>query len=175
MILSMKNSIRFWNSQKFIGFPTMEGTGTVAGFLGSALAVNAKSRYAQESWEYIKYYLLHGYDDRGFPILQEQFEEVLRMSMDENQIEENGQSYKVAKKSYTERDVVSIQIFKAEQKDVDMIKQLVERVTGKFQYYNTIQNIIDEEAEYYFSGHKDRQAVAEVIRNRVGVYLQESR
>ena len=33
-----------------------------------------------------------------FPILQEQFEEVLRVSMDENLIEENGQSYKVAQK-----------------------------------------------------------------------------
>lgn len=159
----------------FVGYPTTEGNGTVASFLGDAWAVNAKSGYLQEAWEFIKYYLLHGYDGSGFPIMQDQFEEVLLASIEEILTEEDGQTARVAKKTYTERDVVSIQIYKAEQKDIDAVKQLVERVTGKFQYYNTIQNIIDEEAEYYFSGHKNLQAVAEVIQNRVRLYLQESR
>ena len=38
-----------------------------------------------------------------------------------------------------------------------------------------IQNIINEEAEGYFSGQVDLDRTAEKIQNRVNLYLQESR
>ena len=37
----------------------------------------------------------------------------------------------------------------------------------------TVMNIIYEEAESYFQGQKDVGKVAEVIQNRVSLYLQE--
>ncbi len=37
----------------------------------------------------------------------------------------------------------------------------------------TVMDIILEEAESYFQGQKDVESVADVIQNRVGMYLQE--
>lgn len=44
---------------------------------------------------------MHGYDGTGFPVVKEQFESVLRASMEELMTEENGQSYTVAKRRAT--------------------------------------------------------------------------
>lgn len=39
----------------------------------------------------------------------------------------------------------------------------------------TVMNIIYEETEGYFQDRKDVESVADVIQNRVGLYLQEKK
>ncbi len=160
---------------QFIGYPTGEGTGSAVQFMGSQLAINAKTGNAQKAWEFIKYYLLHGYDGIGFPVMTKQWEDVLEASMEETEtLDENGHSSKVPKAVYQERDVVSIPVYRAEQGDVDAVRELVEGAEGKFQYYNEIQNIIDEEAEAYFQNQKTLEEVTRIIQNRVQLYLNET-
>ena len=43
------------------------------------------------------------------------------------------------------------------------------------EYHVTIQNIINEEAQGYFSGQVDLDKTVEKIQNRVALFLQESR
>lgn len=157
----------------FIGYPTETGSGSAVLFSGNELAINAGSSYQKEAWEFIKFFLIHGYDGTGFPVLKDQFENALTASLEETVMEEDGMEYTVARRSYTERDVVSIQVFKAEPEDVDAVRILVEKATDKFQYYNEIQNIIEEEAEGYLTEQKNMEEVTSIIQNRVQLYLDE--
>ena len=54
-------------------------------------------------------------------------------------------------------------------------RELIERGGSRFEMHPLIQNIINEEAEAYFSGQVDLDRTVEKIQNRVSLLLQESR
>lgn len=159
----------------FIGYPVAEGSGTAAGFMGSAVGINARKEDRTGAWEFVKYYLLHGYDGQGFPVLQEQFDRVMAAAMEED--------YDAAEDGGTERysmgyygdGVISFSVYAATKEDVDAVKALVESAENRVRYYVTIQNIINEEAQGYFTGQVDLENTVKKIQNRVALFLQESR
>lgn len=93
--------------------------------------------------------------------------------MEEDLVYENGQSYSVAKRYYSEPGVVNIQVSKCTPEDVEMIRALVNNVSDKFQYHTKIQTIIDEEVSAYFKGQKNIEDVCAIIQSRVQLYLDE--
>lgn len=151
----------------FIGYPVAEGSGTVVAFRGSVVAINAKIEEQEGAWEFVKFYLLHGYDGRGFPIMQEQFNQVLAAAMMEDERTE-----RAPKGCYYEGDEY-ILVYAAAQEDVDAVARLIESAGSRFMSHTMIQNIIDEEAEAYFSGQVDLDNTVEKIQNRVQLYLNE--
>ncbi len=160
---------------QFIGYPTESGTGAAALFSGDELAINAKSEYREEAWEFVKYFIKHGYNGTGFPVEKAQLDAVLRESLNEVFVEDNGERSACIKKSYIERDIVSIQIYKCEPEDVEAVSALIESVTDKFAYHTEIQKIIDEEVGAYMQDQKTSDEVCTIIQSRVQLYLDERR
>lgn len=158
----------------FIGYPVAEGTGTVITFRGTDVAVNAKKENREGAWEFVKFYLLHGYDGQGFPIVQEQFDQILDASMEEEYyITQQGDTERQPKGVYFAGDD-NIMIYAATQEDVDTVRRLVEGAENRFESHWTIQKIINEEAEGYFSGQVDLDSTVKKIQNRVSLVLQEN-
>lgn len=156
----------------FIGYPVAEGTGTVITFRGSDVAINAQKENQEGAWEFVKFYLLNGYDEQGFPIIQEQFDQILDEAMEEECFTtEEGEQRKP--KGYYSVGDDNIIIYAATQEDVDMVRRLVEGAENRFEPHWAIQAIINEEAEGYFSGQMDINKTAEKIQNRVSLLLQE--
>ena len=62
------------------------------------------------------------------------------------------------------------------QENADLITDLINN-TSMVADYNTsqINDIINEEVAYYFSGEKTAQDVAATIQNRVSIYVNEQR
>ncbi|MCM1192655.1 MAG: extracellular solute-binding protein [Acetatifactor muris] len=157
----------------FIGYPVAEGTGTVITFRGSDVAVNAKKENREGAWEFVKFYLLHGYDGQGFPIVQEQFDQILDASMEEEYyITQQGDMERQPKGFYS-TVYENIEIYAATQEDVDTVRRLVEGAANRFEPHWDIQVIINEEAEGYFSGQVDLDSTVKKIQNRVSLLLQE--
>ena len=159
----------------FIGYPAKEDSGTAVDFRGSAVAVNAGSRNQAGAWEFVKFYLLQGYDGQGFPLVQERFDEAMEAAMEEDYAEsENGGQERMPKAYYGGQNG-SVAVYAASQEEVDAVLELVESAENRFKIHPEIQNIINEEAEGYFSGQVDLERTVDKIQNRVGLLLQESR
>ena len=157
----------------FIGYPVAEGSGTAVTFRGGEVAINARKEDQSGAWEFIKFYLLQGYDGQGFPVIQEQFDRVLEAAMTEDYlIEEDGRAEKFRKEYYHDGGT-DIFVYAATQEDVDTVIKLVESAENRFEFHSTIQNIINEEAEGYFSGQVDLENTVDKIQNRVSLLLQE--
>ncbi len=152
----------------YIGYPTASGSGTALYFRGSDFAINADSGMKSEAWEFVKYNLLNGYSGGGFPVVEAQFDEAMARAMTDTYVSTEVGEERVAKASYGD-----ILVYKADQADVDAVRALVERADCKYEYQTDIQDIINEEAEYYFAGQKDIQEVAALIQNRVSLYIAE--
>lgn len=160
----------------FVGYPAAEGSGTAVNFRGSAVAVNARSGNQEGAWEFVKYYLLQGYDGQGFPIVQERFDQVMDAAMkdDYTEAEDGGRREKLPKGSYGTKDE-RILVYAATREEVDAVLELVESARNRYELHPVIQNIINEEAEGYFSGQVDLDRTVDKIQNRVSLLLQESR
>lgn len=158
---------------QFIGYPTESGTGIAALFSGDELSINSKSEYQQECWEFIKFFIQNGYYGAGFPVEEQQLDIVLNESLNEITVNDNGEISAGAKKSYIEKDIVSIQVYKCESEDVEQIRTLIDNISDKFQYNVEIQKIINEEVDAYMQGQKDIESVCEIVQSRVQLYLNE--
>lgn len=157
-----------------IGYPTENGSGTAVAYRGSDIAINAMNDDNKGAWEFVKYYLLHGYKGQGFPIVKQQFDIIMQEAMTEDyDTMEDGSVERIPKDSYYNGSDWS-EIYAASQKEVDAVKSLVNEVKYKFEPHAEIQRIINEEASAYFLDQISLENTVEKIQNRVTLLLQES-
>ncbi len=156
----------------FVGYPTNNNAGTALGYRGSQLSINSKSDEKEKAWEFVKYYILNGYSGEGFPTLKMSFEESMKAAMQKDYIVTEEGKHEAPKATYWDEDAY-IEVYEAEQKDIDTIKKLISDAKNKFKYNTMILNIINEEASAYFQGQKSVDDVASLIQNKVTLYLQE--
>ena len=164
----------YQNDLTFVGYPVGSGSGTAISYRGSELAVNAQGANKDAAWEFVKYYLLNGYVDQGFPTIKTQFDEVTEAAKESIIVTSEEDTYEAARGTCFDGNIY-IQVFSVEQDDIDAVRRLIDIADNKFEYNTNILNIIDEEAQSYFTGQKDLKNVAELIQNRVQLYLSENK
>lgn len=135
--------------------------------------INARKEDQEGAWEFVKFYLLHGYDRQGFPIVRRQFDQVLAVAVEEDySATETGGTERYAKAGfYTGSEYIFV--YAATQEEADAVVRLVEGAGNRVEPHVEIQNIINEEAAAYFSGQVDIDRTVEKIQNRVTLLLQE--
>ncbi len=160
----------------FIGYPTESGSGTAVSYRGTELAVSAESSNQEAAWEFVKYCVENGYSGEGFPILKTQFEEAMQEAMTPEYttaVDADGETEEVPKGSLYDGDSGYLFVYAASQSDVEAVEALVESADTRHQYNTALQEIIDEEAESYFSGQSSLNDTVENIQERITIYLQE--
>lgn len=157
----------------FIGYPTVQGSGTAAGFSVGELSINQASSGKEAAWEFVKYNLQNGYDGIGFPVVRSLFEEVMKQAKEAEMVQEPEGTYELPKGTYSDRDTF-FQVFGASDSDVQQVRALVESVDHCHRYHTELMNIILEEAEGYFAGQKNLEETVKIIQKRALLYLQES-
>lgn len=92
----------------------------------------------------------------------------------ETYIDELGQEVTPIKSSVDCGDIV-VDIAPAGQDEINMFMDLINH-TKRVYYHNPIvNNIIQEEAAYYFAGDKSLDDIVKIIQNRVETYINEKR
>ena len=56
---------KLYGGVNFVGYPTLEGSGTALGLMGEELAINARSGHQELAWDFVKYYMQNGYWGRA--------------------------------------------------------------------------------------------------------------
>lgn len=162
----------YGNEVSFIGYPVPKGSGTSVTFRASAVAINAANEDPAGAWAFVKFYLLRGYDGQGFPVVKEQFDQVLTAAMREHYTVSMGRAEKQTNGYYNDGNL-AIYIYEASREEVDAVASLVESAENRYEQHPEIQNIINEEAEMFFHGQADLDRTAEKIQSRVSLLLQE--
>jgi len=179
-------SLMFETEVTNIGYPTFDGSlGTF--MQGSEMyGIFANSEYKDGAWQFIE--SIHQYqkpNERGafgFPTRKDELEETFAYDMTpeyqldekgEKILDENGEPLQHPKTSWGYDDW-DTDIFAASQEDVDAIMEMMDAAKSVLLQDDTVFTMIQEEAQYYFSGQKTVDQVAEVIQSRVGVYVSEN-
>lgn len=161
----------FGGEVTFKGLPTPEGTsGATAGW-SSAYAITAQSDHKDVAWEFLETFFTESSKYSGwFPAMKHVMEEGIlqAMKIDHDGIEYGDHTGEIDGVPYTYRA--------ATREEVDRILALIDGMEPLAAQCDTeIENIIVEEAESYFQGHKSVEDVMEVIQGRVQMYVNEKR
>jgi len=158
----------------FIGYPTDQGSGTAIGYMGNELAINANGQNQDAAWEFVKYYVLYGYEGRGFPVVQSRLDEVLQSAMIEDTVTSVEGTEIIPKATYADDDA-TYSVYAAEQDDINIVYKLIESADRRYKYKVEILNILTEEAAAFLLYQKSVEDTAEIIQNRVQLFLDEQR
>lgn len=165
----------------FVGYPTNHENGSFLTTYDDTMAISSKSANKDAAWQFIKGFLSDEFQAPktgyfwGFPIskkaLDATFEEAMK---EEYYTDENNEQVRSAKMNWGIGNL-NMEIFAANQKQVDTIKGLINSVTAKDQINEELFNIILEEAAPFFEGQKNAKAVADIIQSRLQIYVSENR
>lgn len=148
------------------GYPVSNGSGNVID-TDCQYAIAEKSKVKDGAWEFLKS-LLEGDNQynsyyNGFPVLKAAFDDKMKREMNSEGISTWGNGH------------TEVTLEKFTQEKADIIRNLVEHATNTTEYDSKMFEIIDEEMSSYFSGQKSAKDVAQIIQDRVTIYLAESR
>lgn len=148
------------------GFPDVPGSGAVFNLNGTSLAIASTCENQDAAWSFVRTLLTREYQENytyGFCTNRELCEENIQSMVGESY-------YSYDQVTGEEKEIIFTQ------ENADLIADLINN-TSMVADYNTsqINDIINEEVAYYFSGEKTAQDVAATIQNRVSIYVNEQR
>lgn len=165
----------------FVGFPTNKDNGSVLSSTGSVTAMSAKSEHKEGAWQFIRMGITEEAQETpsksrkwGFPIMKSALEARFIEDMtEEYYISSDGTKVKQPKFTKEENDGSKVDFYAATEEQITIVRNLIMSVDTIISIDENIYNIILSETEAYFQGRKKAQEVADIIQNRVQIYVNE--
>ncbi len=175
----------FGEPATFIGYPVSDGIGAMIQ-ANNTYGMNAKSKQKDGVWEFFRFLMSEEYQvgltdgTYGFgwtlPVKRSAIDSICKEAMrPDYYTDENGQKTEKVKSNWWGFSDYTVEVYAATEKDVEMFWQVIENVDRSYQDDIQLYNIVQEESESYFSGQKSAKEAADVIQNRMQLYVNESR
>lgn len=165
----------FGEDVAYIGFPTDSGKGSVV-MANQQYVLSSRSDNLQGAWEFMRDYLTEEYQstlDYELPVDKAVFVSKAEEAMEKPYyLDENGEKVEYDDIFYMNGEEIILPQMTREQ--VDEFISFVEGIDKRTYNNENIQNIINEEAEAFFSGQKSVEDVAGIIQSRAQVYVNEN-
>lgn len=161
----------------FLGVPTEDGSsGSYYQLAGKPLAMSSACQYKEAAWEFLRSTLLPRYTDFSsleryadsfacIPINRSDYDLVVQASLRGKHSADFMQLY----------GLPAVRLRNATREEVDRFEALLNRTERINLYDENIYNIAYEVAEVYFAGDKTLDEAAQLIQDRVTLYLDEGR
>lgn len=166
----------FGEDVAYIGFPSSEGCGATLGYEW-ALSMSADSKYKDEAWKFISIFLKDDYQSNieyMFPIklscIKERGEKATKLP---TYTDDDGVEQEYHDTYWT--NSAEIELNPLTQAEVDEFMDYIGKLNKVSRIDEDISNIVNEEAESYYSGQKSAEEAAKVIQSRVKIYVDENR
>lgn len=176
----------FGEDVTYVGYPDADRVGNKIAPTGSgSLAISSKSKNKDAAWDFVQILLGEKYQkslsdswgSNGFPVRKDALDTMFEQSMTpEYDTDENGEQVERPKTTWGYGNDFEITIYAAKQEEIDQVRDLIDSATGRWDNSDEeLTKIISEETEPFFSGQKSSSEVANVIQNRIQVYVNENR
>jgi hypothetical protein len=165
----------------FIGCPSDNGNGSYCS-IPDGYSIMADSQNIDGAWEFLKYYLFEEDDSFhfGFPALESKLSDELEdnktLHTEENPEtgeQENIDLYAMFEPNSSELTVIELEPF-SDEKAVEYSEFVHNAVKNSCADDEGIRNILTEEMTYYFEGERSAEETADIIQNRVSIYISEN-
>lgn len=165
----------------FIGCPSDNGNGSYCS-VPDGYSIMADSQNIDGAWEFLKYYLFEENDSFQFGFsgleskLSAELEDNKTLHTEENPEtgeQENIDLYAMFEPNSSEPTVIALEPF-SDEKAAEYSELVHNAVKNSCADNEEIRNILNEEMTYYFEGERSAEEAADIIQNRVSIYLSEN-
>lgn len=162
------HSALFQDDFTYIGYPTRDGSNGSLISGNHLYGIYTKSGQKEGAWEFLESLqtqIVQGSIRYGFPMLNSVYEKRLRNEM----------SGVLGTDEYVCEDL-KVELHAVTGEEADRVTALIAKAVRIDDYYEEVEinQIIEEEAGAYFAGQKSVDETAELIQNRVSVYVREN-
>ena len=175
-ICEVQNYIRQSGDMALIGYPSEDGSGRALLSPALSFGMFAQSENKDVVWEFLEVFLSYDYQkkyERNFGALATRKDVVDEMFTMMSNTEDFGDTYPYGQNRILGEDFGSVVVESLTAEEVAEMETLIYGTNERYQINDTVYNIIMEEATAYFMGQKSVEEVAEIIENRVSVYMEE--
>lgn len=171
----------------FVGYPSSNGKGAFFQFGTSVCITNACSD-TEAAWEFVRrvltenYQGANGYYD-GFPTNRNAFDAYVTQEMTpvyetdpetgEFLLDDQGNKIEQEQGEWYVDDNLQIKMTSMTQEEYDAFLRLYESCSMVSRYQDELVSVIEDELGPFFDGQKTAEQTAELIQNRVTLYVQE--
>ena len=161
------------------GYPVSDGEkglgGGVADGCGAMLSICRTSKNKEGAWQFLKSFLMPEAQREvsGIPLLRTVSEERIQRLLTVEYETVDGSRKEKSKYEIIIEGEEPIEVIAITEEDAEMFRSIVENTHRSTGLDYGMRDIIMEEAGAYFEKGKDSAAVAEMIQNRVSVYIAE--
>lgn len=175
-ICEVQNYIRQSGDMALIGYPGEDGSGRALLSPALSFGMFAQSENKDVVWEFLEVFLSYDYQKKyeiNFGALATRKDVVGEMFAMMSNTENFGDTYPYGQNRILGEDFGSVVVDPLTAEEVAEMETLIYGTNERYQINDTVYNIIMEEATAYFMGQKSVEEVAEIIENRVSVYMEE--
>lgn len=165
----------------FVGYPGNKENGSLI-MPTLMTGINSRSEYKDGAWEFLRQTLTKEYQESvenfsgyGFPVMKSGLEALFRRDMEEEyEVLPDGTKEKRPKTTWGYDDF-ELKIYAATEEEIATVRDLLTSMDTLYQYDQQVMRIINEETEAFFAGQKPVEHVADIIQNRIQIYVNENR
>lgn len=166
----------------FVGYPTENETGTKLYWNGASFSIVSNSSCKDAAWSFIRQFLLEEYqspDDEGntniycFPINQNAFDKLAEQSKSPRFWIDSETGEKREYESTYRTGSDEIEIGDITDEEIAQVKDLINNVKTSIYFDYDLIEMCEEEAQAYFNGDKTAEETADIIINRISIYVAE--
>lgn len=154
---------------ELVGYPN-NSRENIASINGELYAVNSNTAHKDIALEFVKELILSDKDDSysGFSTVKQKFEEELQEATKEKSDDDESAQL------WNQINHVMVKMKPLSQEEVSKFYDYTVSINSLDCMNNEITNIIAEEASAFYCGQKTAEEVADIIQNRVTVYINEN-
>ena len=163
----------------FIGYPTEEGTGSTFSCY-NGLAISSTCKNLDAAWQFVRTILTEEYQTQEymyqFPTNKHSFEAYKQQMMTPRWFEtdpETGEEVEQPSNWYWFEEGDEVQIFTLTEAEYDLFMDLYEKTNVLSGGNEEISELIKEECQAFFAGEKTAKETANLIQDRVSLYVLE--
>lgn len=177
----------------YVGYPTESDCGSAFSPGSGCMAISSRCADKAGAWSFVRQSLLPVLDEDGnsessysygFYVNKADFDKAAEKAMEKTYVEDangnkvldaDGNPIEEAQGGYGYGDSVMIQLRAISQTEYDQFMELYNAIDKLTEYDTAIYDIVKEQAGAYFSGDKSLDETAQLIQNRVELYVNENR
>ncbi len=179
------NERYFGGEMTYIGYPTNSGTGSVLN-LQTGFAMSSSCKNKEAAWEFLRILFTEEYQSKlyylpsNINVYNDQLEEAMTIQYSKDAdgnyiLNEEGDRIPIIMDSWVMSDGRVYEHYAMTQEQADKVWELITTTTKRYDYNESIQEIVMEQAEAYFSGQKSVEEVARLIQSKANIYVNEQR
>ncbi len=161
----------FFSEAVLKGFPTSSGCGNAIVYDGS-FSISANTKYSDGVWTFVRqfytydYYLSHQESFAVFPINSKALEHTYQKS---------GEKFTIYVGGEGEEGAFKIEVGNTTENDIKRIRALISGLDRVARRDYNISDIVQEEANAFFTKQETLQEATDLIQNRVQIYIAEQK